>query len=650
MAINGINDSAREHDQYQRRLRELGDRYSEDTNKQRARYENNVTELDKSKSKSISELRQEKEQSLTKQKEDQMRETTRLADRFEKQSHLDSKNYYDKFGRQTEENFHALQHEKSKSAEQVEELVKGNEKYNENRDRSHDEELTNLKRQQANESFRNYNQTNDKLDKSSGGFQAQMRESTKNFNQKLNSERRQSFEESRRDKMLSDLRLEQFQNQHANQEKNMKDSFALREQQLTDEKNLNERKLSQTGADSLETYRNRLSDNLARTQSENNFAVAKKDIETSNKLSAMNHEHKLREQDQKLSMERTLNDAKYTNEARENKQALDADMAKRRGVQNDHLARESMKKTYEDTISELNSEHSRNLRGLEQKDQEQFDNIKGNFQNRITKLESSNLQADDTRREKLAEEHRNTSANHLAERHRIAAAYEQKQKALEGTTKRTNEELGSYYQSERLRDHREREVQVAEGNQDNVAKMNRRRMRLETINDIQGKEYKSAVTTLEDQHRLRSSTMTKTNAATLEDMQKMQEIQFKEFQRESENMQAKIRADHESSMKNMAFDYEYRIRNMAQNYEQKLAEQEMTNSRETNSIKLENERVLRALAQRHRTELESVQDSSKKALALQETQYKDRMKLQDDNQKVEVSKLRHSNELLRMKS
>ena len=60
--------------------------------------------------------------------------------------------------------------------------------------------------------------------------------------------------------------------------------------------------------------------------------------------------------------------------------------------------------------------------------------------------------------------------------------------------------------------------------------------------------------------------------------------------------------------------------------------------------------MLRALAQRHRTELESVQDSSKKALALQETQYKDRMKLQDDNQKVEVSKLRHSNELLRMKS
>jgi hypothetical protein len=37
-------------------------------------------------------------------------------------------------------------------------------------------------------------------------------------------------------------------------------------------------------------------------------------------------------------------------------------------------------------------------------------------------------------------------------------------------------------------------------------------------------------------------------------------------------------------------------------------------------------------------------------LAIQETQYKDRMKLQDENQKIEVSKLRHSNELLRQRS
>jgi hypothetical protein len=595
-------------------------------------------------------MRADREAAMTAQAENQQREVARLSDRFEKQSNIDSRESYDRFGRQAEENFRLMQHEKNKKNEQIDELVKGNTKVVDNVNSSHKEELFKIKRQQGNENFRNYNQTNDKLEKMSESFRSQNREDTKGFNDELTAERRRSFEEARKNKQLFDLRMEEFKNQRDNEMANYRDATGMREKQLVDEKNLKERKLLQTGSDSLDTYRNRLSDNLAKTQGEANFASAKKDIENANALSSLNNEHKLREQDQRLSMERVLNDAKYTNEARETKQGMDADMQKRRGVQQDYLSRETLKKTYEDTIAELNAEHSRNLQGMQQKNQGDFDKIKGTFQKRISKLEGASLQADEARREKLAESNRSMAAGHLAERHRIIAAYEQKQKALEGTTKRTNESLGDYYQNERIRELRDREAAIAEANHDNVAKMAKQRMRLETINDIQNKEYKSSVTTLEDQHRLRSTTMAKTNASSIDDIQKLHELSMNEYQRESENMLVKVRADNELAMKNLAFDYESRIRNMAQNYEQKLSEQEMTNSRTHISIKLDNERVLRALAQRHRQELESVQDAAKKMLAIQETQYKDRMKLQDENQKIEVSKLRHSNELLRQRS
>lgn len=635
---------------YQRRLRELSDRYSRDVGKLKDRYEENLKEIDKQRAENIDEIRESAEQKLVDQKKDQMREVGRIADRFERQSIEDSKTYYDKYGKALDANSREIKHLKSAYADQIDDLIKAQDKLVTNLKKGQEEELFKVRRQSEQNRFKTGDETQAKLDAMAEAFAKQSRSSTKEYNDALNAERRRHFEEARLLKNTSDLRLNQQENQAKNVEAKMRDAFQSREKQLIDEKNLTESKIEARGDTSLRNYRERLSDSLAKVQSENNFENTRKDIKQANALSKLEHEHKLKEQDLKSNLGIAAAAKEESLRSERDRMALNNEIARRRMTHDSNLSQEAAKKRYEDTISELKAQHSENLQKMKMDQQEDFTTLKRNFIGKMNQMERNKQMEDEMRAMQNQDSYRDTTAKHLSEKNRIINAYEQRQKALENNFERMSEDQKKYYSAERQREYREREAMIARANQENVDKMYQQRVRLEGINKNQMTEYSQNVASLKDNQQLMLRNTELRHAATLEDLEKIYSAQFDELKRESANQIAKLRADADASKKEMAFDYEYRIKNMAQDYESKINEMTMKSERELNALKQDHERAMRQAQARHRDELEGIQESHKKALALIESQYKDKIKVQEDNHKSDLARMRHTMELYKSRS
>lgn len=649
MSTSGI-DSNRERDRFNRQLKTMADNQAKQMDylkENQDRTLRDVEENHRSELKNTVEKSRKDKESL---QENNQKQIEKLSDRFERKSEVEAKEYYDRFARNVNDSSREVQAQKSQANNQLNNLIASHQTQLESNDKATQQQIEAVRRESRKEANRISDESDDKLKDQAQSFQKQVNEMNRKHLNEMEKRIRENFESNSSDKATAQLRLEQSHNQHDNAEKNIKNAFSLREKQLTEEKNLRENQLGREGEASVEKYRERLTDNLNRVVNDNNFYNAKKDIQFSNQIAQQAYESQQKIQDQRLSFERAMLDQSGSAEAKRDRDQLQAELNRRSANQENYLNREAIKNYYEDAMRHQNRNHSATLRKQESDAQANFDTLKRQFQRRLSSIDSDKALDEQNRQFKNLERDKAEVTEHLRQREALVDAYETSQRSQEVKFKEQQESSDIYHAKRSIEQKRAAEAAIADFNMDNQARLSQTKTKYEAINQQLENDKKNSLNLLEKTNKGQLERTTENYQANLNEMSKAHAAQMESFKKEYMTLLTKVRAEDDAKLKETVAEHEFNNRIMAQDYESRITKLKQDNDRAMNAMKAEHERTKRDMHLRAKADLEGALETSKKSLALQESQFKEKMRIQDENHRAEIERLKRTNELLTQKS
>ncbi len=650
MAISGVDPSAAEQERYSRSLREREANHAKEVSTLQDRQRRALSRLEEEQKKTLGEIETKGRDRLEKQVEAHQQITEKLGDRFEKTRNADRREYYDRFGRSAESFNNEIQGSKSASQEQIKGLVSSHEQEKEHLKRATDETIYGVRRETEKQLAKHQDGAKEHMNSQSGAFQKEMNNLSKENRNKLDTRMRENFDEMRKQKMASEERLDNVYNQQQNLQKNMSNAFNLREKQLVDEKNFREQQVNENGMKALDDNRAKLGENLDRVSRDNQFYNAKKDMNFSNSLSQQSHENQLKLQDQRMAYERMLLGEKGQADARQDRERTGNELLRRQMAYENHLAHEGVKSNYEDVIRDIKESNSMNSQEQNLKHQTEYDDLKRNFQKRTASLEKDRSTDTQEKQFHAMEKAREEQMQHLRQRQQMAHEFRIAHEAQDSTLKRHKGETDEYYHK-RMQEHQKATAEtVAQNNAENQFKLSKQKSYFEGINSQIEKEKQNSTALQEQMQRSQMGRVSQNYKESLIDVDKMHKAQTNEMRHNFTETIEKTRNEDDTRLKDMASDYEFRIRVMASDYENKISDMTSAHAREVNQMKRESEIQKRDVSIRAKAELENLQESHKKEMALQENQFKERFRLTKMNNEQELARVKRSNELLAKKS
>lgn len=650
MGVSGVGDGNQEYNRYMRSLQAREEAHGKELEHLEKQQEQAFKEINSSTQKNVQDIEKRSVEDRAKLIDAHQKQVQDIADRFERQSQLDRKDYYDRFGRAQRDSAQELRHGEEQHKTLVDGMISSHNQETEGLRKAQADELRDSRRQSNFDRQRLTDQAEDRITTQATGFQNQLSELNRKHLDEMNRQARKNFEDGRDQKNLDNQRLENASNEHKLAEEKIRNAFQQREHELIEEKTRREDILSRQGVSSLDTYRDRLTDDLKKVMADNAYENAQRDIKFGSDISKMTHEAKQKQQYEKSAFERRLSDEKGRAEAARDRDLLQEEVRRREQAHENFLNREGIKNYYEDAIQLMKDNQAANVQKVTDDSNSNFDQLKRQFQKRLSKIDGDLVLEAQERAQKNQDSGHQEKTEHLRLRGQIIQDYETKIRALNAKNQEQNDTTESNFHQKSIAMYKENDEKLSKAHQDNQMRLSNQKTFYESVNKQQKSEADMNLSLRNQETEGQIKRATTNYHETLIDVAKNHEMQTEALKRDFAEYMAKTRAEDDTKLKDVSNEYEFRIRSMASDYESRIATMKQDHDREVNQLKADSIREKRDLQARAKADLEASMETSKKNLAIQESQFKEKSRLNEENHKTEIAKLRHSNELLSKKS
>ncbi|MEW6055261.1 MAG: hypothetical protein AB1540_01495 [Bdellovibrionota bacterium] len=461
---------------------------------------------------------------------------------------------------------------------------------------------------------------------------------------------RKNGDELAKEKLGAELKYRKLAEESAADRGNMKRSYDLREQQLTDEKNLIGANVGKDMGKSFEGYRERMSDTVRKLIDENHFQNAQADRENANRIALSEQEHQSKLQEQRSQFKKRENDLQYQLVAEKDRNALKDTLDERRHKQDVFLNSDAIRKNNDLSRNMLQMQHTDQTRAKDDKHQRETQEQANTFKKRINEQELNAIEERNQLIKQNQHDKITSTQKHEEEKRNIAKAVMDQEESLTESRNRELEYQRNYYNDtiSSLRQGNQKEMARA-------ARENRNRVhQLQETLRVHSQEYEMT----QRSNQLQNEDLMKARAKRLTDSYSKALIRQKESHDEiTENLKydsmqqlARLRTetDHEKRMQMLELQNKNRLLLTAS--EAKVNQLKEYHAAETQKVKDESEKAVRDVLRKTKEAMDKERLMHTRELEAKDQQMKEKLRVQEEAFKETLEKIKRTHELALKKS
>ncbi|HRK01392.1 MAG TPA: hypothetical protein PLH57_01895, partial [Oligoflexia bacterium] len=471
MSVDSVSSAQREIELAKRLLKEREEDHAREVDKMRQGQDDQVRQLRESQQEAIQRLNEKSTKFHERQREDFTKQMGKVSDQFEKTLSEERRTNYDRTGRIIDDATRQRTIENETRANQIRNLLDANRTTSDTEREQAAGRIKDLndKYNADREYFARF--TDQKLGEMRDANREALAKTTAEARAKIDANTSSSSEFNNREKMGAELRFKRLAEQTKTERDMLKNAGTLREDQLKDDKMLLERKLGADGNRALNQYRERMSENLAKTINDNNVLSAQREQENAARLARQENDHQAKHQQAVNQFRKNEAEMKYANEQLRNRNDLQRELDDRRHKQDTFLNSEAIRRQEEGARESLKNRFSGRLDEVENKHAGRFREYQNEMQQKMAEMELRGSVERNTNEQKKAVEFAAQDSKHNQEKLNINKAFEDKILAAEELRQRQLEDLTKNSQETLREVQKTKDRQIASTNRENQTRL-----------------------------------------------------------------------------------------------------------------------------------------------------------------------------------
>lgn len=453
-----------------------------------------------------------------------------------------------------------------------------------------------------------------------------------------------------RQKLGSDIKFQKLAQDSAAEKTQLMRAMKERENQLVDEKTQLAKRAGADGTQEFKDYQNRSEDSLSRILADNHYLNGKKDREHTDRLLEAEQSHQRELQDMRSRFNQATDLLRAQKELEKTRKDINMTVAERRKSQQAQLEQEAARKNSNLAQENLRSSYSEKLRDAEEKTQRLLNERTNDLKSQMRKNDAQTQAEQNSLTQDIAGQLGEAFQKHTREKETLVRSYQEKQDALDELRKRQLEAqkqaLGREVQDTKADANRA----ITENTLENQQKLYMMQQSLRNTTNELTSNRKNDLDFANASYNQRVSRLTDTYHRAILQQKDNFDQATDELRHENKLQMYKLHSDSEHDLRTQAHELQTKNRILMLSFETQLNALKDQHTAEMDKLKLDNERAMRNLLKKTKETVDQERVQTNRALAAKDQQMNDRLKLQEEQFKAEVDKLKRTNELALKKS
>lgn len=638
--IEGLNHLLKERERdHNKEVEEMRDGFRE-----------KVNDLKEDQQETIAGIRQKAQDDTDKIRRNFDEQIDHNTDVFERQLTEERNQSYDRLGRSTRDQQRRLEQERETAARQLAEYVNSNNRMADI-ERSQREEAAEATRRAFEKDRRQMQRyVDEKLTEQKNMASKQLAETTAHARNQVDRNTRYLSDLMERDKLGAELKYRKLAQDSAAEKDHLARAFKQREKQLVDEKNMLAESIGEDGEKDVKDYRDRADAALSRVSADNHFLNALKDRKHADQLAQTEQQHQRQLQDMRAQFNQAENVREARAEAEKSKNDSASSINDRRKKQEEFLRHEQLRNSSNLAQENLKSSYSSALQDAQEKFQKQMLEQSNELKKLGATQQMKNLADRAQMKQEVAGQLSEAELRHTREKQNLVKSYQDSQQAMNELRKRQVEDTKNSLGKEVLQSKEEARREIAKNSIENATRLYLMRQALENrtreleANRHQALEHASST------YENRVKRVTDNYHRALMQQQDNFDETTAALRHETTLQVAKVAGDAEHEKRLLQLDLQNKNRMLMTAFESRLNQVKDEHAAEMDKLKSDNDKALRDVLKKTKETLDRERSLHARALETKELQMKDRLRLQEEQFKAEIEKLKRTNELALKKS
>lgn len=452
------------------------------------------------------------------------------------------------------------------------------------------------------------------------------------------------------DKLGAEIKYRKLAQNSAADKEQLKQAFQDREQQLVDSKNELARGMGSGSDKDLREYRDRSRTALQRVLSDNHHLNDKKDREHTDRLLENEQAHNRKTQDMRAQFNQATDLLKARHEAANAKNTAVDSASDRRRKQEDHLTHEAMRKSANLAQDNLRSSFSDSLNDIEAKNQKRVVDTVNDLKKQMTKNDIQTMTEQSELKQDAAQQIGETFQRNARDKEVLIKTYQDRQNSLDELRKRQLEGQRQALTNDVLEIKSEADRTIAQKSLENQAKLYMMQQNMRNRNDELEMTRKTDLDYANASYSERVKRLTDTyHRAVLQQKEHFDES-TDALRHETKIQMTKIHGDSEHEKRVQLHELQTKNRILMLSFETQLNNLKDQHTAEMDKLKSDNDKSMRGVLRKTKETLDKERATQTRALEAKDLQMNERLKLQEEQLKSEIEKLKRTNELSLKKS
>ena len=557
---------------------------------------------------------------------------------------------YDRLGRTTSESKRELEKERDVMRKQVANYMDTNRRTDELETDKQDKSTQSLRDAFNKDRLAMKQYLDNKLNQQKQANSEQLAGAANDARDAIDANTRYLSELNQSDKLGSEIKYRKLAQNSVAEQDHMKRAFRDREQQLVDEKNLLAASVGADGEKELREYRDRSSNALQRIRSDNHHLNDKKDREHTDRLLETHQSQNRERQDLRAQFNQATESLKSRNDLEKAKNDIVDTTSGRRRKQEEFLANETLRKSSNLAQENLRSSYSDSLHDIEAKNQKRMLESINDLKKQMTKNEMQTMTERGELQQDAAQKVGEAYLRNARDKQVLVKTYQDRQDSLDELRKRQLEGQRQALVQDVLDTKAQANRSIAEKSLESQSKLYSMQQSMRNRNDELEMTRKADLEYANASYSERVKRLTETyHHAVLQQKEQFDDA-TNALRHETKIQMSKIHGDSDHEKRVQQHELQSKNRILMLNFETQLNSLKDQHTAEMDKLKSDNERAMRGVVKKTKETLDKERILQTRALEAKDLQMNERLKLQEEQLKAEIEKLKRTNELSLKKS
>lgn len=642
--------SRREIEGLNRLLKERERDHARESDLLRDNYEDKVDDLKADQHDALAELKRKSEAQTEAARRNFDESLNKNTDKFERSLTQERKDGYDRLGRATREQQRQLDQDREAMRRQISDYTTGTKRTGELEREQQELAARKMHANFENDRHEMKRYLDDKLSEQKAANSKALADTTRAARDSTDRNTRYLTDLADRDKLGAEIKYRKLVDDSESERDQLSKAFKNREQQLVDEKN---RLAAQAGSDgeaNIKDYRDRTENAMDRIVADNHFLNARREREHANQLATAEQEHQRKVQDMRAQFNQAETVTKARAEQEKDRSNAATSVNERRRKQEEFLRNEAIRKTAALAQDNLKDSYAENLHEIESKHQKQLLEQTGELKKQGAVQTMQTLAERAALKQEAAQQVNESHLHHAHEKQALIKSYQDRQDAMDDLRKRQLEDQKQSLGAEVAKTKLDSQRDIAKSSLENQTRLYMMRQELENrTRELEaGKSQSLDYATKNYEDRVKRVTANYHRALVTQ--QQGFEETTAAARHETMMQMAKAVGDAEHERRLQQLDLQNKNRALMTAFESRLNNVKDEHAAELEKARMENEKAMRDVLRKTKDTLEQERSRHSREMDMKELQMKERMRLQEEQFKAEIEKLKRTNELALKKS